>query len=370
VCIEPAKNLKLSTLAPIAPPPKKQKTILTFFDPHLSAIPYVEQSDDLKQSSLAMPYPVTPTCSVKPLVYLWDTTKPTSCNAVLVAYPTPPRPVRSTQVAHPHSDSLIVESIEDEDDDVELLMEATKLKGIIWPGMDIFDAATIAMRKKRNQKKHTSVLERLEQNSLVVEAMERIYSPAGTLKKERKITGQVNFEDSPVMMYEEALPVSTKRRTHVKGPLAEKDPNAPKVKRQPRTSENVDKPRLGKKQSTATAVTKKRTIPVFHDDDSAVFRNPNGMNLLTAEYQPAPAFSNTTPRDSPVKTTDRNNYLAPSYFAEAYDGYQAVNTVQHYITYGYGYDIPGFFSYPPQQRQQIGAGLLALQDADIPKSDV
>lgn len=366
-------------LALLAPPPKKQKATLSVFDPHLSAEPQIEQPqieqpqiehyEELEVPSLAMPYPITPIRSVKPLMYLWDTSKPTSYNAVLVAYSTPPRPVRPAPEVHLHSDSLIVDSIEDDDNDVELLTEATKLKGIIWPGMDIFDAATMAMRKKRNQKKDTSVLERLEQNSLVVEAIERIYSPAGTLKKERKITGRVDFEDSPVMMYEEALPVPAKRKGQVKGPLAEKDPNAPKVKRQPKIPRIAANPRAGKKQGNIATVSKKRTIPVFRDDDSAVFGHPNGMNLLTSEYQPAPAFSNTTPHHSPLKGSDRNNSTTPSYFAEAYDGYQAVNTAQHYTTNGYGFDIPGFFSYPPQQRQPIGARLLALRDADILKSD-
>jgi hypothetical protein len=52
------------------------------------------------------------------------------------------------------------------------LTESTKLKGVYWPGMDLFDSATPEMRRKRNQKKDSSVVEQLELNSQDVEATE------------------------------------------------------------------------------------------------------------------------------------------------------------------------------------------------------
>lgn len=40
-------------------------------------------------------------------------------------------------------------------------VDATKLKGIVWPGMGIFDAATSEQKRMRNQKKDSSVLQNM-----------------------------------------------------------------------------------------------------------------------------------------------------------------------------------------------------------------
>ncbi|EEH04408.1 conserved hypothetical protein [Histoplasma capsulatum G186AR] len=75
--------------------------------------------------------------------------------------------------------------------------EATRLKGILWPGMDIFDSATEQMRKKRNQKKDVSILKRMEKTSENIEATELVFSPGGTLRRERPISGEVD-DTSPL----------------------------------------------------------------------------------------------------------------------------------------------------------------------------
>ena len=69
------------------------------------------------------------------------------------------------------------------------------LKGIKWPGMSLFDSAGADAQRLRNQKKDRSILDRMAQNSSIVEQMEHIYWPDGTLKKRRFITG--NVESSP-----------------------------------------------------------------------------------------------------------------------------------------------------------------------------
>lgn len=257
-----------------------------------------------------------------------------------------------------------METVEDDEEDDFELTEATKLKGILWPGMDIFDAATPLMRKKRNQKKHGSVVARLESNSLLVEPTEIIYSPMGTLKKERKITGRVDLDSSPILMYEEILPQPSKRRAQTKGPLGEKDINAPKVKRvQAKASQakTTKKRQVVDDEGIAVPKTKKRAFPVFRDaDEEEPFGNPSGMMMLTAEYQPAPSPNAARPQVSPMKT---GSQYPPPYYAEGYEGYQAVTTAPQYEMYGgYDYDIPGFFTYPPQQRQHIPGELLALQE--------
>lgn len=73
----------------------------------------------------------------------------------------------------------------------------SKLKGVLWPGMAIFDSATPTARRRRNQKKDASILEQLEASSLVVQPTETIWLPDGQLKKERLITGDVDSSSSP-----------------------------------------------------------------------------------------------------------------------------------------------------------------------------
>lgn len=92
--------------------------------------------------------------------------------------------------------------------DDEESTQSPKLKGICWPGMDIFDSASPEAQRKRNQKKDDSILKQMELNSLVVEPLEQIYWPEGTLKKERLITGMV--ESSPL---KEESPKPRRRRT-------------------------------------------------------------------------------------------------------------------------------------------------------------
>lgn len=100
--------------------------------------------------------------------------------------------------------------------------EMAKLKGILWPGMDLFDSATEQMRKKRNQKKDGTMLKRMEKNSEDIEPTELVFSPGGTLRKERLISGMV--DDSSPLKGETPIP---KRRLvrPKRAPLARTDPN-------------------------------------------------------------------------------------------------------------------------------------------------
>ena len=97
--------------------------------------------------------------------------------------------------------------------DIEIAesIQAPVLKGVKWPGMSIFDSASLEAQRLRNQKKDGSILEQMEHNSIVVEQMERIYWPNGTLKQKRLITG--NVESSPL---KEPTPPPKRQRTKAK----------------------------------------------------------------------------------------------------------------------------------------------------------
>lgn len=101
--------------------------------------------------------------------------------------------------------------------------EVARLKGVIWPGMDCFDAATEQMRRRRNQKKDGTVLKQMEITSLLVEPSELIFSPLGGFLKERVITGNVE-EESPL---KGETPIPHHRQARPKNNLTYADPNVP-----------------------------------------------------------------------------------------------------------------------------------------------
>ena len=110
--------------------------------------------------------------------------------------------------------------------DTESLGDSSKLKGIIWPGMDLFDSASMDARRKRNQKKESTVLKSMQAQSERVEPNEVIYFPTWDIKKSRYISGEV--ESSPPSS------VSPKKRPRPKAgrrPLAELDANQPTISR-------------------------------------------------------------------------------------------------------------------------------------------
>ena len=102
--------------------------------------------------------------------------------------------------------------------------EASKLKGVIWPGMDLFDAASFEARRKRNQKKDGSVLKRMEKTSELIEPYEIIYSSGGTRIKERFIDGNVD-SSSPL---QGETPVPKSKLPKKRQPLAAVSGNVPR----------------------------------------------------------------------------------------------------------------------------------------------
>ena len=115
-----------------------------------------------------------------------------------------PDPSTHSSLAQHHSSSQPASALEHEPEDAngthdldtemsilcdEGSTQSSVLKGVQWPGMDIFDSASPEAQRKRNQKKNLSVIAQMELNSTSVEPLERIYLPEGRLKMERIITG-------------------------------------------------------------------------------------------------------------------------------------------------------------------------------------
>jgi geranylgeranyl transferase type-2 subunit beta len=80
---------------------------------------------------------------------------------------------------------------------VDTESDNSKLKGVYWPGMDLFDSATAEMKRMRNQRKDGSILAQMKTTSREVEPNEIIYNTQGELQRIRDIYDS-SAEESPV----------------------------------------------------------------------------------------------------------------------------------------------------------------------------
>ncbi|MCJ1408597.1 hypothetical protein MMC19_002672 [Ptychographa xylographoides] len=155
--------------------------------------------------------------------------------------------------------------------------ECTKLKGVCWPGMNIFDSASPSSRRKRNQKKDGSTLKQMKANSATVEPTELIFYRGGELKKKRYISGQV--ESSPL---KEDTPKPKRQRPRPKkAPLSDGCGNTSRFARRGSTiktafkevKSDLDTQRLSThglswgKSSAFEDIKMKQSETAIHDDD-------------------------------------------------------------------------------------------------------
>jgi hypothetical protein len=75
--------------------------------------------------------------------------------------------------------------------------DGSKLKGVFWPGMNLFDSATTEMKRMRNQRKDGTILAQMKSTSLGVEPNEYIYTIEGEFQRVRDIFDS-STESSPV----------------------------------------------------------------------------------------------------------------------------------------------------------------------------
>ncbi|KAK0731805.1 hypothetical protein B0H67DRAFT_87764 [Lasiosphaeris hirsuta] len=85
--------------------------------------------------------------------------------------------------------SEIAESVEDEG-------EASKLKGVKYPGMGLFDSANEQQKRKRNQRKDDSVLKLMEMTSSGIVPTEFVWE-GGEIQRTRYIYDSPSIEGSP-----------------------------------------------------------------------------------------------------------------------------------------------------------------------------
>ncbi len=76
-------------------------------------------------------------------------------------------------------------------------LHANRLKGVVWPGMDIFDSATPDQKRKRNQRKDDAAVDLLKLTSETISPIETVWGPDGDLRKMRDIYASASDDGSP-----------------------------------------------------------------------------------------------------------------------------------------------------------------------------
>lgn len=87
---------------------------------------------------------------------------------------------------------------EDIDEDTVQTRSGPKLKGTVYPGMGVFDAATDEMKKNRNQRKSASLTAQLKANSDAVQPIEMVFDMNLQLQRVRNVFDRPSPPPSPV----------------------------------------------------------------------------------------------------------------------------------------------------------------------------
>jgi len=112
-----------------------------------------------------------------------------------------PSETETTESALPSEvQSEITESVDDDDD-------SSKLKGVRYPGMGLFDSANELQKRKRNQRKDESVLRNMEQTSSGIEPTEFVWTEVGEFQRTRDIYASPSIEGSPVCLSTKPSPI-------------------------------------------------------------------------------------------------------------------------------------------------------------------
>jgi len=224
----------------------------------------------------------------------------------------------------------------EDDGEAEEIHETSKLKGVFWPGMDMFDAAPEEQRRKRNQKKDTSVVKQLEAMSQMIEATEHVFSPLGTHCKSRPISGLPDSDDNPLPGEETPPRPKKPKRAARRKPLAEKDVNTGRKRpTKPQNRGRRTKPstvavsdHASQAQGSAVPAVqprrKRKGLSVYRDADEVTFERPADMNVLTSGFYPGAQYqrmgqgaaalaSFVAGETGPVHQQGYHTYSAPTY---------------------------------------------------------
>lgn len=357
-----ARSAPVPSLEAPVPRPARRAAVSNLLDPRLSEQQVIKvETDSATPTPTPQPGPVLRHRAFAPHLQYWSAESRASSRSYTnpdydtsSEYSDPgERPRRRYQ--YTAADTCAIEDdVAEPTEDTMAVSESTKLKGVYWPGMDIFDSATPEMRRKRNQKKDHSVVEQLELNSQDVEATELIFTPNGSFKRQRRISSSV-FDDEEEIEVKAESP----RPIFSRPALANMDPNitrrsrqtvrAPMFPFQARTQYEDRRGRLGYDFGNGDRAPKrKRAFDVFQDDE-VTFSQPANFNYLTSGFShqaspsPLPGFDSYKSLNDPFQYDNKENAF-PSLHQPAYGNlhsHQIPGFHYHAYAYGLGQDQQG-----------------------------
>jgi hypothetical protein len=80
-----------------------------------------------------------------------------------------------------------------------------KLKGAFWPGMSLFDAASPEMKKMRNQRKNSSLVDQMKAASEAVLPNESVFNLEFQLERNRSVYDSPSVDESMVSIIVSSL---------------------------------------------------------------------------------------------------------------------------------------------------------------------
>ena len=96
------------------------------------------------------------------------------------------------------ADSIPISDIPSESTELDDDNDISKLKGVRYPGMGLFDSADETQKRMRNQRKDDSVLKHMEETSSGIVPNEFVWTENGEFQRIRDIYASPSIEGSPV----------------------------------------------------------------------------------------------------------------------------------------------------------------------------
>ncbi|KAK4034809.1 hypothetical protein C8A01DRAFT_18455 [Parachaetomium inaequale] len=177
------------------------------------------------------------------------------------------------------TDSVPVSDLPSESTEFDDDKDSSKLKGVRYPGMGLFDSADEIQKRMRNQRKDDSVLKQMEETSSGIVPNEFVWEENGEFQRIRDIYASPSIEGSPDRKFE--------------------DRDVPKPKRGRRSAAAAPSGPVRTRASTRlTRQTTSRSKRTQQDDNDGVSGSVDAYDIFRDPPKPTKSVSYASTRDN------------------------------------------------------------------------
>ncbi|KAI9782171.1 MAG: hypothetical protein M1816_001962 [Peltula sp. TS41687] len=272
--------------------------------------------------------------------------------------------VQASRLGYPMDSATLDHSpIPAQADDSELVSEVVvpqgheaQLKGVYWPGMDLFDSAPPELRRKRNQKKDGSVLAQMELNSTLVEPTELIFWADGDFKKERRIYSPTELSPSELDM----APPKRRRSSRASKPvLTESSVNVPRPVKRPRGGKAMGRPDLPRTYSTPV-IPEQRPGPTQRRGSAIAH---SGAVAYSVHNHPVMSVREPTISDKVLEDPERRKRSFSIFKDDDDTGFEQRTQSPFSPSHG-GHDFGGSRGFPASMSNLLNTSTTAINDGE------